>query len=168
MGVPWRLHPRNGTALRRTSVTSAASRSRSSALRPVAERVAQLGLAGQRQRPGRRLRERHVGGRGRELRGGAPPVADEVVPQPVHERRLAERSDGRELVGHGLQHGLVAGQARQERALEQDDDPEVVRQRREVERGLERALGRAHGARPSAPCRAARIRSQNLVQRSAG
>ena len=88
IGVPCRLHPRNGTALRRTSVAPAASRRAASAVVRFAQDVEQLGLAAERERAG-------VGGWWYARLGGGR--SERVSPRPVgHPRgRPAGRPRGR-------------------------------------------------------------------------
>ena len=140
-GVPCRLQPRNGTALRRTLVSSTAPCSRSSARSPspsasaswawatsARPRTAGCGVTG----PRRRLVE---------VADGGAAVAGEVGAQAADQRRLGGGADLRELRLELAEERTVAGQAGQERALEQQHDGQVGGQRWRLQRDLERELG---------------------------
>ena len=138
-----------GTA-RRCGGPRSRSRPRGAASAPgrcVAELVEQLGAGHQREpadrrllAPGRRAASRERGDRGcagrrRGRRAGPRPG------RPRRRRRARSSSPC-----SGPSSAAVAGQAREERAFEQQRDGEVGGQRRRLERDLERRLGRRHRA----------------------
>ena len=156
IGVPCRLHPRNGTALRRTSVTAAASRSRPHRLVGAAEHVEELRLADQRERAAGRLGVRDVLLGRAEAATAAPRGRSRARAQPGQQRRLAEGAERTQLgaPARSARAGRRTGSARYD-PLQEQRDAQVLRQRVSVSSGCSSGAASIRSASaprpPSAP-----------------